>query len=474
MGILYFYSWLRKTFPSCIDYDLSGLHFDNLFIDMNGLFHSCAQKVYCYDNDRYKWLLNTTPNISETDRKYLFFEEICKKLDQIVQVSGVKKKIFIAIDSVAPISKQCQQSQRRFNSKGIASQSEPEFNPHSISVGTELMDELNDLLDWFISKRVSDNWSHLEVVFSNHRCPGEGEHNLMSHLKNVNTTRETCCIYSCDADLIMLTLISHQENICIFREYQETCLIDIDILSNLLMSKMKTNDVMSLLKHRERISIDDFVFLCFLLGNDFLPCVPGLDICNDGIEKMLSVYRRISAYGMTEDKTTLKRFLTELSREICITNPKENRRDYYTKNFPGATVEQACITYLTGLFWVSQYYSGTIDWAWYYPYYAAPYLSDVLYYIDVFERPNFVETKPNEPLKQLMCILPPESAYLLPSPLHSLISKGGSCYREVDENGNLPFLDQELVTKEYNREITKVDPKHLLRNSFSNPVTYTY
>ena len=68
-----------------------------------------------------------------------------------------------------------------------------------------------------------ENWKDLKVIFSGSDHPGEGEHKIISFIRDYKKTpqfnpKDTHCIYGADADLIMLGLSLHLQNICILRE----------------------------------------------------------------------------------------------------------------------------------------------------------------------------------------------------------------------------------------------------------------
>lgn len=66
--------------------------------------------------------------------------------------------------------------------------------------------------------------------------------------------------------------------------------------------------------------LDDFVLLCFIVGNDFLPNIPGFNIRQGGIDILLNFYERNIQYldGYLTDKCevnlhNLEQFFKELS-----------------------------------------------------------------------------------------------------------------------------------------------------------------
>lgn len=91
--------------------------------------------------------------------------------------------------------------------------SENQFLNNSISPGTDFMTQLNEYLKFFIKKKFQEDdlFRDLEIIFSGSDVAGEGEHKIISYIKqlvhqpnyNINTTHS---IFSNDADLIMLSL----------------------------------------------------------------------------------------------------------------------------------------------------------------------------------------------------------------------------------------------------------------------------
>lgn len=120
-------------------------------------------------------------------------------------------------------------------------------------------------------------------------------------------------MYGQDADLIMLGLASHEPHFALLREVvnfksftggrssRQTVLrqtkdaqfqlLHLSLLREYIAVDFAM-DINSWVVDQERL-IDDFIFLTFLVGNDFLPHLPTLDISENAFDVLIDAYREL-------------------------------------------------------------------------------------------------------------------------------------------------------------------------------------
>lgn len=536
MGVFHFYSWFRKQYSKDIYKVNKSIYenkhsIDNLLIDMNGLFHTSAQKVFKYGS--FKQPHNIV--IRETKKtQQEVFSDICNTIENILITVNPNKRLILCVDGQAPLSKMYQQRKRRYKNAKDRTDDDKSFDNNNLTPGTQFMDYLSKYLDWFIKCRISSNplWQNLEVIYSPSSVPGEGEYKLLAYIRKYGKNNESYIIHGLDADLIMLSLLTHYPKFYILRDdtYDRNnnfLLIDVGSVRNKLIEYMKWDSTEEHKFNPEWV-INDFVFLCFMVGNDFLPNIPSLEIIEGGIEVILQVYNSVAkVHGhITRNtkgnivicKTSLLKFfeiIADSEKELLQQKIKHKNsyfpdelldrcsffngekyeididkyRDMYnSKHFEEEDLEKICHNYLVGMQWIISYYTKHVpSWRWFYPYHYAPLASTMIKYINSYQNPRYHKGFPLSPFQQLLTVLPTKSSSLLPKPLDDILQKKLIKYCpedvEIDISGKrqeymgivlLPNIDVSVVVKLYNENIDKVDKRDIKRDGFGKSMIYLY
>ena len=300
MGIPQFFGWLSRKYDSQIIFEsVEGI--DHFYFDFNCLIYHCYAKL-----DYQKLLPKTIPQ-----RQAELIEEVLKYTQKIIFSIKPKKSVGICIDGVVPMAKMHQQRLRRYKTpifrewendikKKYGVFQEELLDTNQITPGTPFMNDLAEALRMAIKNKFFGN---INVVLSPANSPGEGEHKIMNMIRVGKIPREErICIYGLDADLIMLSLTLSENRLWLIRENVhigksdrsgEFLYVSIENLSNIIFLEVKNVmtdkkiDVSKLIKSR---IINDYVFLGFLLGNDFLHTIPSLSIFNNGVDYVLNLY----------------------------------------------------------------------------------------------------------------------------------------------------------------------------------------
>ena len=293
MGIPFFYTHIIKSHPNILNKFTNSIEseaINNLYLDCNSIIYDC---------------LRNFTNVSEEK----LIEATIKRIEEIIELLVPTSKCLIAFDGVAPLSKLHQQRIRRFKSS-FEKQAKQElkipiesngWDTNTITPGTNFTTVLSKQVQNYFKEK--ETFSKIEFIVSACDCKGEGEHKIFSYITNnlKYHSNTTTVVYGLDADLIMLALIraSSCRKLFLYRETPTYIKSINDSLSDkdhyLLDVKMLKERVNALLTDDPLDTTDrinDYVFLCFFLGNDFLPHTPSINIRNDGISILIDAYKK--------------------------------------------------------------------------------------------------------------------------------------------------------------------------------------
>jgi 5'-3' exoribonuclease 1 len=491
MGVPGFFLWLWKTYKAN-NFIFTKLEnkIEYFLLDMNCMIHPiCFETLKSIGSNP-----NVTINNDKLENKMI--NNVIEYLEKMITIANPQKCIYLAIDGVAPVAKMKQQRLRRFKSisdkkifdsiKLKHKKDIPYFwNNSAITPGTQFMKKLTDKLKLWASEYSKEN--KIEIVFSPSNVPGEGEHKLLHYIKEHKDS--SYVVYGLDADLIFLMLATKFNNIYLMREANnmdnkeskdKINFVSIDIMKSCIVESItKINQNSNIIPNR---LIDDFIFICYLMGNDFLPHIPCLDIYNNAIDTLLITYVEevimneeyiiennnintnvfanfLSKLATLEEQTLIESYNKKKKKMYCqstdsydielfkienlqfkIDDPirlgegslYEWRERFYYNNYYVVKdeiddfVKTMTNEYMIGLKWVTMYYFDKCpSWEWFYPYDHAPFLNDMVTNKNnlkyCFESYNFEVKNPLTPFEQLLIVLPKDSAYLLPNELRKIM-----------------------------------------------------
>lgn len=497
MGIPSYFSHIIKNYPNILRTFKKGTtDFHHLFMDCNSIIYDEVRKLQedseTFDNEQFENLL---------------IQRVINMIGVYIEYIQPSDFVYIAFDGVAPFAKMNQQRTRRH--KGMITskinhvigmeECNMKWTTSNITPGTLFMNKL--------SSRVAKAFGGLEthyrvkkIIVSCSDEPGEGEHKLFQYIRSHNEgfQNKNMVIYGLDSDLIMLSLFHCEifNNLYIFRETPEfgkgilteqQCSAEymymhIHSLARAILIEMNCDK-------EQYARLYDYMFMCFLLGNDFLPHFPSLNIRTMGIDVLLDTYKKlIGNHGqknlVSKDKHIewkwVNQFLSELAKdekkrlleEYKIRDKMSLRkwkthsvdeRDFVVQSVPiihrykehyimpeqpywenryyeslfgkecnYKDVKRVCDNYLEGLEWVFKYYTQNCpDWKWSYRYHYPPLFKDLCQHLP--QKPKEValidETKttaPFSPYVQLAYVLPRQNHHLLPSDIEEYLSKHAS------------------------------------------------
>jgi 5'-3' exonuclease len=326
MGIPSYFSYIVKNHSNIIkpvhDYPLKITHF---YLDSNSIIYDVIKK---HENPTNQYII----------------DQVIVQICDYIKCISPSKVVYIAFDGVAPVAKLEQQRQRRYKSwyqneitESIDPNHKKGWNTIQITPGTQFMNELNIGIKNYFSN--PNQFGLEEIIVTTSQEPGEGEHKIFDYIRNNKSQHIDCntVIYGIDADLFMISLcnLKYCKEIYLYRETPEFInsidntlqpnklyILSINELAKTIYYNLTNNNNITTPFYDK---LNDYVFICLLLGNDFLPHFPSLNIKNNGISTLIDLYRTLfksDTVGLTKNNSIIwknfKKFIFKLSENEMV------------------------------------------------------------------------------------------------------------------------------------------------------------
>ncbi|TKA78398.1 5'-3' exoribonuclease 2 [Cryomyces minteri] len=329
----------------------NGEEFDNLYLDMNGIVHPCSHPEEgpppATEEEMMLAVFEYTERVVKMVRPRKLMMIAVDGVAPRAKMNQQRSRRFRSAQEAKQKDDDKEEHLKLLKAQGKLSEEmdksgaiKKTWDSNAITPGTPFMEILAMSLRYWIAYKLNTDpaWEKLKVIISDATVPGEGEHKIMEFIRSQRNSPEhnpntRHVIYGLDADLIMLGLGTHEPHFRVLREdvfFQDskprTChlcgqvghmaaecrgeakvkqgqfdekqnaaplkpfiWLHVSILREYLAIEL---DVPSLpFRFDLERALDDWVFMCFFVGNDFLPHLPSLDIREQGIDTLIAIWR---------------------------------------------------------------------------------------------------------------------------------------------------------------------------------------
>lgn len=298
MGLPRFYGDYLVNFRKIFLALLPGL-IGSLSIDGNPILYEVSERMFnygsYYDEKRQaeiEKLLASPEGRQQLETNW--HNAVINELETLILRYRPQNCLCLCFDGVAPVLKMQHQRQRRFKSTLNQYPGKNNFDSTSISPGTDRMRALDVKIKEWLNKMWLQGKLAARIIYSGSDIPGEGEHKIMEYFRqglitnstDVNNNAITHIVHGIDSDLSLLCLGLNRSNIILVRNFrtdQRDGFIPIDALRSSIIETLGAES-----------SIEDFIALVALIGNDFMPPVPGLGIVPNNMELLINAYKQMS------------------------------------------------------------------------------------------------------------------------------------------------------------------------------------